>query len=162
MRSSNNNEKLFSLIKRGVFSKKNCFEWQGAKDKNGYGITSYPANNTKKRSWKVHRLIWTILNGDVPEDILVCHICDNPSCFNINHLFLGTSKDNSQDREKKGRGFFGQKGEQNFAAKLNEPTVLLIRKFYENGWRVGEIAKEFNIHQSHISRIVHRKEWKHI
>ena len=35
---------------------------------------------------------------------MICHHCDNRICVRPKHLFLGTAKDNAQDREKKGRG----------------------------------------------------------
>lgn len=163
MKRKNHHEKLFDLIRKGEFNQFNCFEWKGPKDKNGYGITTYSDEGKKKKTVKVHRLIWTILQGDIPKEMLICHACDNPKCFNINHLFLGTPKDNSKDRDAKGHGpFHNQKGESNFSATLTECTVLKIRKLYSEGWRICEIVKEFGINQPTVNKIVHRQRWKHI
>lgn len=153
-------KKLFDLIKNGSFNDSNCFEWNGPKDKNGYGVTTFTVNKIKK-TWKVHRLIYFLLRQELPEDMLVCHACDNPSCFNICHLFLGTPKDNSQDRERKGRSR-NQLGEANSSATLTQVLVLQIRKLYDQGVRIRDIVKEFNLPQSTVSKIVHRKRWKHI
>ena len=162
LRAKNNNEKLFQIIKLGKFSETNCFEWIGSKDKNGYGIHVFKATDNKGKTWKVHRLIWHLLNGKIPEKMLICHACDNPCCFNINHLYIGTSKDNSQDREKKGRGKVRKIGEDNPQAILTECLVLLIRKKYQEGIRVCDLVREFNIKQPTISKIIHRKRWQHL
>jgi hypothetical protein len=41
--------------------------------------------------------------GPIPDGMLVLHTCDNPPCVNPDHLYLGTWKDNMQDRIKRGR-----------------------------------------------------------
>ena len=48
-------------------------------------------------------MAWLKSNGPIPKDLCVCHHCDNPSCVNVEHLFLGTYADNNRDRDLKGR-----------------------------------------------------------
>lgn len=50
-----------------------------------------------------HRYAWEQANGPIPESMFVCHRCDNPPCINVDHLFLGTPKDNTRDMALKGR-----------------------------------------------------------
>ena len=76
-----------------------CIEWQGYKNKGGYGRRRF-------RGFKklVHREVYELTHGCViPFGLIVCHRCDNPACINPSHLFLGTHKDNIQDCIKKGR-----------------------------------------------------------
>ena len=75
-----------------------CWIWQGYKIKNGYGRTT--------RNYKqilAHRLSYQLNIGDIPEGLCVCHTCDVRACINPDHLFLGTIKDNNQDKINKGR-----------------------------------------------------------
>jgi hypothetical protein len=65
----------------------------------------------KGRSWYVHRLMWTLVKGPVPDGLQVCHTCDNPKCINIDHLWLGTQRDNSLDMVSKRRQKFMSKTE---------------------------------------------------
>lgn len=74
-----------------------CWLWCGSRFSTGYGLISYD------RLWKAHRLVWTLVNGEIPPNIQVCHKCDTPPCINPNHLFLGTAKQNQQDKAAKGR-----------------------------------------------------------
>lgn len=76
-----------------------CWEWRGPKNPKGYGLFHYP------RRWvtTAHRVAWMITRGRVPQDLLVCHHCDNRGCVRPDHLFLGTAQDNANDMKAKGR-----------------------------------------------------------
>ncbi len=162
MKDNYHEQKLFEIIKKGKFSDNNCFEWSGSFDRGGYGITTFSPNQIKK-TWKVHRLMFYLLKGDIPPNTMVCHLCDNPKCFNVCHLILGSAKLNALDRERKGRGRTqNQNGEKNRSSKFSEKIVLEIRKLYSEGKRVCELVKIFNIPQATISKIITRQRWKHI
>ena len=93
------------LLKRSLINTDtDCIEWQGALNDAGYPnvhVASMP--NYPDRTWHAHRLMYTVLYGDVPNDMFVCHTCDNPKCINPKHLFLGTHQDNMRDMVNKGR-----------------------------------------------------------
>lgn len=84
-----------------------CWPWTNATDPGGYGMLKL-GRNTRVAA---HRLAFALDRGE-PGKAHVCHRCDNPTCCNPNHLFLGTAKTNAEDKVQKGRarGRFSPKG----------------------------------------------------
>lgn len=76
-----------------------CWEWQ-----DHIGPLKYGHIKVKNKMWIASRYSYHLLVGNIPDGLFVLHRCDNPSCVNPDHLFLGTQKDNMQDMIKKGRG----------------------------------------------------------
>ncbi len=51
-----------------------------------------------------HVIVWEMHNAEpVPDGMVVMHTCDNPGCFNPNHLTIGTQSENIQDSVSKRR-----------------------------------------------------------
>ena len=75
-----------------------CWEWKGGKDQAGYGHMVVDGKNVV-----AHRVAYTLFRGEIPGRLYVCHSCDNPTCVNPGHLWLGTSSDNQKDSIAKGR-----------------------------------------------------------
>lgn len=134
----------------------NCLEWIGPKSSCGYGLINY-----KRNRYLAHRAIWIMKNGEIPYKFEICHKCDNPSCCNLDHLFLGTHDDNMKDMVSKKR-LKGKKGEANTQSKLTEDEVKEIRKMKLEGWYGTTLAKKFNVTHALIYSICNKKSWKHI
>ena len=131
-----------------------CWIWSGMKNKAGYGLMSYQG-----KQHTAHRLSAEFSNNN-PKGKFVCHSCDNTSCVNPKHLFLGTTQDNTQDRFIKDRS---AKGETIGTSKLTEQQVLDIRYRYSLGnISLRKLAKHYGLGESSIHPIIQRKTWKHI
>lgn len=104
---------LERILARIVKTDTGCWEWTGRvlPGPRGYGSTKIVDRPRNQREQLVHRLMWIETYGPIPDDLLVCHHCDNPPCCNPTHLFLGTKKDNAQDALKKGRLTLWQTGQ---------------------------------------------------
>lgn len=131
-----------------------CWFWQGARNTKGYG-----AMNFRCKTWSAHRLAWALTNGAAPSTQHVCHRCDNPSCVNPAHLFLGTNTENVGDRDSKNRQARGVKI---WSTKLNGKAATKIRRLLAAGRSISDAASEFNVNRKTIRQIRDRKTWRYV
>lgn len=134
-----------------------CWTWEGSKDRHGYGRLQKPHRGGPISAY---RFAWELFNGPIPDDTpFVCHHCDNPSCVNPSHLFLGTQADNMADCKAKGRIAVGDRLPQ---SKLTPEDVRTIREWYPAGWTQQDLAEAFGVGQSQISNLLTGKTWSHV
>lgn len=133
-----------------------CWVWQKGLSRKGYG--SFSANG---KSVQAHRYSYEIAFGAIPDNLCVCHRCDNRRCVNPHHLWLGTNADNTRDKMQKGRHVvaFGVKQAN---AKLTDAKVIEIFHLRQRGLSQEKIAKQFGLDQTAISLVLRRKTWKHV
>jgi len=99
-----------------------------------------------------------------------CHHCDNPACVRPSHLFIGTATDNYRDSRAKGRSKkpparkdwpqMVRAGKHHWQ-RLNLGQVQTIRARYDSGETQAALAREFNVSQQQVSKIVRRQRWAH-
>ena len=162
-----------------------CLEWTAYKNPQGYGRCKTGLGG---QMLYAHRLAYFLATGTDPGEMLVCHTCDNPSCVNPAHLFLGTYSDNLRDMLTKGRenpvrgnnhharlrpermargDSHGSRlhpercprGESNGSAKLTAADIPNIRSDKRTQ---KTIAAEYGISRTQISNIKLRVTWAHV
>lgn len=130
-----------------------CWLWLGPVTCDGYG---------KQGGRLAHRISWEIWRGEVPRGLHVLHRCDTACCVNPDHLFLGTHADNMADMRKKGRRLGAGVGSKNGRSKLSDDSVARIRQMAASGLYLREIAPQFDVGMSTISRVLRGESWRHI
>jgi len=130
-----------------------CWIWTGH-TRNNYGLYSH---NGKTIS--AHRTSFILFKSDFDRSLDVCHSCDNPWCVNPDHLFLGTHKQNMDDRDKKGRV---SSGFRHYKSTFTPAQISAIKDAHEMGFSNASIGRYFNRHRTTIWDIVNNQTWKRI
>jgi len=149
-------QKMQELLNKKIVLSNDC--WTIDTHKNGNGYRRFEIKIDGKRiKYYMHIESYKIHKGEVAQGLYVRHLCNNPGCFNAEHLEVGTQKDNMQDAVKADRQAKGTKIPQ---SKLNEKKVLEIRKLYTEGMSQTNLAEMHGVHLSTIRRVVKRIDWK--
>lgn len=140
--------------KVAVMGRDECWPWLGGHNRHGYGKFSVGL-----KECNASRMAFELANGHIDTgEIQVCHTCDNPSCCNPGHLFLGTVADNARDCRQKHRSAYG---ERNANAKLTERDVSWIRRSVSLGrLSQAEAARMFDVSRSAVSDLCAQITWR--
>lgn len=105
----------------------------------------------------VYRFIYEQMFGEIEDDLIVRHKCDNGSCINPEHLELGTHQDNIDDKVKRRRSM---KGEKHHNTKVKEEIAYFIKNDVE--YTAEEISEKYGINVRQVMRIRSGERWGHI
>ncbi len=133
-----------------------CWEWNGT-FRGLYGRL----NIGQQRNVAAHRISYNLFKGEIPTGLNVLHACDNPKCVNPEHLFLGTNKDNVDDRQKKGRTAILH-GDKNPNAKISDKKAYEIKYDISQGLKKSIVIEKHGISIGIYQGIKYNKNWKHV
>lgn len=133
-----------------------CWECTSHKpDSHGYAVI-----RINKKRLLIHRHMYTLYKGNIPEGLMIRHTCDNPICINPNHLLTGTHTDNMRDAVQRGRhSIFKIKRKSKPPRKLTAENVIEIRT---SSMSQRELAKKFNIGRGTVFKVKSKMTYKDI
>lgn len=135
-----------------------CWPWTKYIGEHGYGTLT---GDGQRGGMLTHRFAYRVVNGEIPEGMLVCHRCDNRPCCNPNHLFVGTYMDNVVDMKQKGRERKSH-GEDHSKAILTEKEVRQIRLLRDMGLTITKISEIVEHPFGRVRAVFNNVTWKHV
>ena len=81
------------ISKRTVVTETGCWEWIGAKDRYGYGRMGFQVEG-ELRYFRVHRISHEVFRSEIPQGLVIDHLCRNRACANPAHMEAISAKEN--------------------------------------------------------------------
>lgn len=128
-----------SRLCRYTITNDGCWEWAGALNSQGYGVVRWEG-----RQKYIHRVIFDLVKGPIPQGHHIDHTCRNRRCMNPEHLEAVTKQEN--DRRRPG-------------TKVDPSMVRAIRRLAAEGMTGVAIAARFGLSQNHTSAILNGRYW---
>lgn len=127
-----------------------CVDWPHAMHHTGYGVLTF-----KQRLVYAHRAVLMARGIDVPDNAVVMHRCDRPSCVNWRHLAVASVQENRRDAVTKRRH---SHGEHHGRAKATAADVAEIRHTYTGKrGQIAALARRYGMSITSMCDIVHSR-----
>jgi hypothetical protein len=126
-----------------------CWNWGGVKS-NHYGFLHIKP----KIYLAAHRAAYLLLVGPFDPALEVCHHCDNKTCVNPKHLFVGTQKDNHWDARRKGIPV----GRRHYMPRFTQEQDREIAALKEQGASISQISRRFKCSRTAIYSAIKRSK----
>lgn len=146
-----------------------CHLWLGWVNWAGYGGFNNGVRNVLAHRWSFERAFGALPAARRADGSrgrrLVLHRCDQPSCVNPAHLWLGTQADNLRDmvakhRSLKGRtsGWHPNLEQLDRKSKISAGEIQQMRDLWRWGWSQMEIASMYEVASSSVSRCLNGRK----
>ena len=142
---------VMNFTDRLILTGNGCMEWAGVRNDKGYGYLKVKGKMKSTHRFVVENHIGRCLS----KDEIVRHSCDNPPCCNLEHLSVGNSQDNMNDKVLRNRQ---SKGETHGLSKVSKKEVDIIRSL-KGIVTQKELASVYGIGQQAISDIQTYRRW---
>jgi hypothetical protein len=130
-----------------------CWNWNGNLNYAGYGRIC----SKYLPEYFAHRLMWILANGPVPENLQICHRCNNRKCINPEHLYAGTAAENGHDRIGKNQKRKISRKRKN-TRRIFEGDKEKILELFRSGKTKKEISKIYKLTPGYVGRIIKYSE----
>lgn len=126
-------------------------------DADGYTRIRYNGKHER-----LFRILYMKQYGEIQNGMVIRHKCDNPWCCNIEHLEIGTRKDNVKDMIERNRDAYHKprektRGENNVSCKLTEQQV---EEIYLSELSYKKLGKMYGVSATNIRNIKKKLQWK--
>lgn len=145
------------FLKHVFKTDKGCWLWKLRPATSGHGRLK-----VNGKMVYAHRISYLLYCGDIPMGLVVCHRCDTGLCVNPEHLFLGTSRDNSIDLARKGLSGPQLKpeayeGKRRFGKEI-DPQIAqaILRSYMESKASQRSLARKFGVSKSYVNKLLTR------
>lgn len=123
-----------------------CWEWVAAHHERGYGYFYTSKEYSNRKMDFAHRVSLFLYKNERDDTKSVLHSCDNTKCVNPAHLRWGSHQDNMSDMVTKKRFKHARQ-------RLTRADMEEAIKMRKRGVMIKDIAKHFDIDDSHASRL---------
>jgi hypothetical protein len=133
-----------------------CWPWQRAL-RNGYGALKH---NCQVLS--AHVVAWVIANGQILENSIITHDCDNKTCCNPAHLKAGSVESNVQEMHER-RVFRAPRGQEIYSSKLSVEQVADIWAMRAStGHGSRRISRALGLADHLVDGVLDGKNYRHL